>query len=189
MGRTRTGRGPKRIRPAQPSDARGIAEIHIAAWRSAYRGLLPEATLEQLSVEDVSARWRQRLRASRMEVLVRTQGEQVVGFVGFGPAPDEEADPLVIGEIYVLYVAPPEWRQGHGMTLLREAMERLRAQGSTEVILWVLHNNESAIAFYEAAGFVADGTQQVKERQDGTRMTVARYRYQLEGSDRGDLPT
>jgi RimJ/RimL family protein N-acetyltransferase len=162
--------------------------VHIAAWRSAYRGLLPGTTLEQLSVEDIEARWQKRLRASQMEVLVRTQDEQVVGFVGFGPAPDEGSDLQVVGEIHVLYVTPPEWRRGHGTALLRAAMDRLCAKGNTEVVLWVLHNNEQAIVFYEAAGFVADGAQQVKERADGTRMMVARYRQRLWESGHRELP-
>jgi ribosomal protein S18 acetylase RimI-like enzyme len=162
--------------------------VHVAAWRWAYRGLLPDATLAQLSPEDVEARWQERLLAPRGEVLVRIQGEQVVGFVGFGPTRDEGSDPHAVGEIYVLYVAPSEWRRGHGTALLGAAMDRLRSKGNTEVILWVLHDNEQAIAFYEVAGFVADGERQVKERADGTRMTIARYRYRFEGSDRRDPP-
>jgi ribosomal protein S18 acetylase RimI-like enzyme len=39
-----------------------------------------------------------------------------------------------------------------------------------------LHDNEGAIAFYQASGFVADGTRRVKTRPDGTTMTIARYR-------------
>jgi ribosomal protein S18 acetylase RimI-like enzyme len=168
-----------RIRSAKPSDARGIAEVHVAAWRSAYRELLPDATLEQLSVKDVELRWQGRLAEPWAEVLVLTRDEQVVGFVGYGPTRDDGADREKVGEIYVLYVAPPEWRKGHGTALLREAMDRCRAKGNTEAVLWVLHDNAQAIAFYETAGFVADGAQQVKERADGTRMTVARYRYRL----------
>lgn len=187
MTRREKGEGRARIRRAEPSDAREIAEVHIAAWRWAYRGLLPEATLAQLSVEDIEARWQKRLLGSRREVLVRTQDEKVVGFVGYGPTHDEGADPEAVGEIYVLYVVPQAWRRGHGSALLREAMGRLRGKGHTEVVLWVLHNNEQAIAFYEAAGFGVDGARQVKERADGTRMTVARYRYRFEGAGRSDL--
>jgi ribosomal protein S18 acetylase RimI-like enzyme len=176
MAGSETGANRTRIRWAGLPDARGIAEVHVAAWRSAYRGLLPDTTLEQLSVEDVNARWEGRLTETWAQVLVLSHDEQVVGFVGYGPTDDEDADPENVGEIYVLYVAPEEWRRGHGTALLREAMDRLRAKGNTEAVLWVLHDNAQAIAFYESAGFVADGVKRVKERADGTRMIVARYR-------------
>jgi len=40
------------IRPATPEDARAIAEVHVASWRYAYRGLLPDDVLDRLSVEE-----------------------------------------------------------------------------------------------------------------------------------------
>jgi ribosomal protein S18 acetylase RimI-like enzyme len=80
----------------------------------------------------------------------------------------------------MLYVAPEHWRKGYGLALMREAMSTLEAQGVTEVILWVLHNNEQATAFYQAVGFMADGARQVKHRQDGTQMIVVRFRWKKE---------
>jgi ribosomal protein S18 acetylase RimI-like enzyme len=180
VSRQSTSQGKTRIRRAKPSDARGIAEVHVAAWQAAYRGLLPDSALERLSVEDAEVRWGERLGERWAEVLVLCRDEQIVGYVGYGPVRDEAVDPEKVGEIYVLYVAPAEWRQGHGRALLREATDRLRTGNSTEVVLWVLHTNEQAIAFYEAAGFVADGTRQVKKRRDGTRMTIARFRQSIE---------
>lgn len=185
MGTAVKGQVGTRIRRAVPADARGIAEIHIAAWEIAYRGLLPDSTLERLSVEEAEVRWRERLGEAWAKVLVLTQDERIVGYVGYGPTRDEAADETV-GEIYVLYVAPPEWRKGHGRALLRAAVDNLRAQGSQEIILWVLRDNEQAIGFYEAAGFVADGEQQVKKRRDGTRMVIARYRQRPKEQGRSD---
>ena len=40
------------VRAATPDDARGIAEVHVAGWRWAYRGQMPDALLDSLSVED-----------------------------------------------------------------------------------------------------------------------------------------
>jgi ribosomal protein S18 acetylase RimI-like enzyme len=176
VGITKAGESQLPIRPAKSSDARGIAEVHVAAWKSAYRGLLPDAVLERLSVEDAEARWQERLSEPWAELLVLTREERIVGYVGYGPTRDEALDPKEVGEVYVLYVAPSEWRKGHGSALLREALDSLRKKGRMEVVLWVLHNNEQATAFYEAAGFVADGARQVKERADGTQMVIARYR-------------
>jgi len=39
---------PVRIREASVEDAPAIAYVHVAAWRVAYRGLLPQEHLDQL---------------------------------------------------------------------------------------------------------------------------------------------
>ena len=42
------------VREARPSDARAIAEVSVASRRWSYRGLIAEADLEALSVEDAT---------------------------------------------------------------------------------------------------------------------------------------
>ena len=42
----------RRIRTATPEDARAIAEVHVASWRAAYRGVLPDTYLDRLSVDE-----------------------------------------------------------------------------------------------------------------------------------------
>lgn len=164
------------IRRAEPADAEGIGEVHVAAWRTAYRGLLPGDTLNRLSVEDSAGRWRERIAAPWGHVLVAVQEDRVVGFAAGGDTRDEDVDPDRVGEIYVLYVHPEVWRRGWGTALLDVLMQHLRGDGFEEVILWVLEGNEHAIPFYRAAGFEADGARRIKQRPDGTRMPIVRYR-------------
>jgi hypothetical protein len=40
------------IRRASQSDARAIAEVHVASWRETYRGIVPDAFLDALSVAE-----------------------------------------------------------------------------------------------------------------------------------------
>ena len=49
------------VRDATVDDAHAIAEVHVASWRWAYRGQVPEAILDALSVEDREAMWRRSL--------------------------------------------------------------------------------------------------------------------------------
>ena len=62
-----------------------------------------------------------------------------------------------VGEIMSLYVHPT-----HGATGLAECRWgppwAARANGLCEAKLWVLGRNARAVAFYEQAGFVRDGT-------------------------------
>lgn len=167
------------IRRAELGDAEGIAEVQVAAWRSAYRALLPDDVLDRLSLEETEERWRERIARPWGHTFVAEQASCIVGFAACGRTEDEDVDREKAGEIYVIYVHPEEWRKGHGAALMREAVKHLREDGYEEVILWVLKGNEKAIRFYEAAGFEADGAGRVKQRRDGSEMPIVRYRLSI----------
>lgn len=167
------------IRRAELSDASGIATVHVAAWRSAYRGLLADDALGHLSVDDSERRWRERIAKPWGHVFVAEQEGRIVGFAACGSSQDEDIDRDEVGEIYVIYVHPQAWRKGYGAALVGEAMGRLQEDGFNEVILWVLRGNQQAIGFYEAAGFAADGASRLKRRADGLEMPIVRYRRRL----------
>ena len=141
------------VRPASASDARAIAEIHVAAWQAAYKDLMPEEELKKISVEKRQAFWRDAIEYSEPQLLVATEGEEIVGFVGFDRSRDKGSKSST-GEIWALYVRPSDWRQGAGLALWDGARDGLKEEGCTQVTLWVLLGNESALRFYEqAAGF------------------------------------
>jgi len=50
------------VRQATIDDAGDIAVVHVATWRAAYRGLMPQSLLDGLSVEARTAVWRRILR-------------------------------------------------------------------------------------------------------------------------------
>ena len=173
------------IRRAEPPDAEGIAKVVVAAWRAAYRGLVPDEALDRLSVRDAAIRWEERIAARPTaadwgSIYVAEQEERTVGFVACGSTQDEDVDRERVGEIYVIYVHPDRWRQGVGTALLSKSVDRLRRDGFEEAILWVLRGNQQAIGFYEGAGFEADGASRVKQRADGLEMPIVRYRRSIE---------
>lgn len=53
-----------RIRRATAQDATRIAEVHVLSWKSAYRGMMPQAHLDDL---DPAARCRDRRAATATE--------------------------------------------------------------------------------------------------------------------------
>jgi hypothetical protein len=83
------------IRSARPGDARAIAEVHVASWRHAYRGLLPDDYLDRLSVEERERTRREHLEdpSSGWGTLVVDDGGRVVGFSTYGPSRDQDATP------------------------------------------------------------------------------------------------
>ena len=60
-------------------------------------------------------------------------------------------------EILTLAVSPAHRRKGLAAQLLRQAGQLLGPYGVDRLLLDVAADNDGAIAFYEAAGFLADG--------------------------------
>jgi L-amino acid N-acyltransferase YncA len=167
------------IRPATPEDARAIAEVHVASWRYAYRGLLPDDYLEKLSVEERAAR---RLAwfadpTPHSGVLVAEVSGRIVGSASFGPSRDDDAV-AGTGEVPAIYVEPAVLGTGVGRELLAASTEGMRDAGFTRAILWVLEANARARRFYERAGWRWDGT--VSQHDfDCANLPVVRYARDL----------
>ena len=153
MGRSAT----VTIRDAGPSDARAIAEVHVASWRDAYRRLLPDDFLDRLSIEDRERSWRTTFTDPAYGVVVAQDTGRVVGFASFGPSRDEGASQGT-GEIPAIYVHPDVLGSGVGRQLFEEAIGKLREGGFARATLWVLEANARARRFYEKAGWSWDGT-------------------------------
>lgn len=150
----------REIRPAGIGDAEGIATVHVAAWRAAYRGIVPDAELDGLSVAERAGWWAGLLAEPAGDgfTLVAVSGEAVDGFCSIAaPSRDADREPGE-AEVAALYVDPAGWRGGTGRTLLEHAAGRLAAGPWRTLGLWVYRDNAAGRAFYRALGFRADGT-------------------------------
>ncbi len=161
------------IRRATPADAVTIAGIHVRGWQWAYRGLLPDAVLDGLSVQAREEDWRGRLENDAVHTWVGEEGGRVVGFVSCGPVQDDAA-----GEVFAIYREQDVGRAGVGLALLAHAMSDLESRGFTGAVLWVHEGNARARRFYERAGWTADGGRREDARADYVRHDV-RYRKRL----------
>ena len=161
-----------KLRDARVADLREVASIHVAAWRAAYAGIIPDAYLDGLNVEAIRSRRESLVNEGRSGFLVAEDGDRIVGFAIFGPSPDADLDRF--GQLFAIYVAPDEWHKGVGTALLAESCARLAQMGFTNASLWVLRDNVPARKFYEKHGWAADGHQQ--EGDFGSPVSEVRYR-------------
>ncbi|MGA9162429.1 MAG: GNAT family N-acetyltransferase [Actinomycetota bacterium] len=170
---------PPRIREAVPKDARAIAEIHVRSWQAAYRGQLTDDYLDGLTVEDRLEQHRRSLEEPRAGWVtwVADDAGTVTGFAVTGPSEDADAGERT-GELYAIYLDPDQIGTGLGRRLAEHALEDLRFHGFDTATLWVLETNERARRFYEAAGWVHDGTV-TSERVDCEMRPTVRYRVDL----------
>ncbi|NBH05151.1 GNAT family N-acetyltransferase [Amycolatopsis sp. SID8362] len=147
------------IRRATVADAPAIGEVHVASWRAAYAGLLPDGFLAGLSAGDQAATWAERLAAGGRLLVVEEAGT-VVGFAAFAP-----------DQLYALYLLPRCWGRGLGRAL----HDRVLGELSGNAVLWVLATNERAKAFYVRHGWRADGETATETLGDLT-LDVVRFR-------------
>lgn len=166
------------VRPATAADAPAIATIHVRSWQAAYRGLLPQDYLDSLDPRHGVGHWTETLAATRwpatgMLVLV---DDAVLGFAGLGATGDDDDDPLVVGELQVLYLDPMVSRRGGGSLLLRAVERQLGQAGFASASAWVLETNARARSFYEHHGWRFDGT---SKPHDWGTFTVIDVRYRV----------
>lgn len=174
-----------RIDPAQPEDAHAVAEIHVSAWRAAYASILSAEYLASLSVEQREAMWRKCIAAGEPELLVAKRQGAVVGWLSFGASRGEGA-PKSEAEVWALYVAPECWSTGAGRQLWLRARGLMRDRGFTTCSLWVFPQNERAIRFYRAAGFVADARPAQVFELGGRQLQEVRYVCSLGDAGNGE---
>jgi ribosomal protein S18 acetylase RimI-like enzyme len=139
------------VRRARMADAAAIGAVHVAAWRSTYPGILPDAYLSRMSPIR-QARYYESAIAGGACVYVAAPpagGPRLIGFTTAGRA---RVAGLGDGEIETLYVLD-DWReQGIGRRLLHAAAKDLAARGCRSAFLWVLRDNPSAQGETTVAG-------------------------------------
>jgi RimJ/RimL family protein N-acetyltransferase len=186
------------IRTALPGDEYRLAEVHLAAWKSAYAGLMPADFLAGLSVEAGIERWRRSLAepTSGVTILVADvptaarqpavdTRDELAGIATIGPSRDDDADPNT-GELWAINLHPAYWRRGIGTVLLAAAVDHLAAAGWRRATLWVLDGNLAARRFYERHGWAPDGCVKDDERP-GFTLHELRYARTLQpDADRAD---
>jgi ribosomal protein S18 acetylase RimI-like enzyme len=135
------------IRRASAADAAAIGAVHVAAWRSAYPGVLPDQFLAKLSVPRQAAFYERAIRLGA-GVHVATDANRIVGF---STARRTRHNALGEGEVETLYVLDDFKEYGLGRGLLRASAEYLAGLGCGSAFAWVLRDNPSGF-FYEHLG-------------------------------------
>lgn len=144
-----------RIAPLPAEYVHGLAECHIACWREAYRGLVPDHILDAFEVERRAEQWervRVRYPGSTYVALVE---DEVIGFASVGAARDES--PVTPTELNALYVRATWYGTGVAHDLIRAAVPP-----DIPCSLWVFEKNPRAQAFYRKHRFELDGTSRIE---------------------------
>lgn len=147
------------LRVAGLQDIPAIVALQARSWRSAYRGLVDDDFLEAIPMQKWMESWRTHFFGARGDTrcFVAEHGGRVVGFAGAGGADPAERLGEGVAELHTIYVDAALYGQGVGRRLMQAALDFLRSEGFSEVVLWVIEGNSRAIRFYESGAWRADG--------------------------------
>ena len=147
------------IRPAGSADAPDIARIHIDMWRLAYKGILSEEYLRQLSYSRIRMHWQIMIERHSGVLIVGESSDD--GIIGFAAGGAERTGAFgVDGELMALYVLSSHHRNGIGRSLTVDMARRLADHGRTGMVVWVLADNP-ARDFYEHLGAAESAEQSI----------------------------
>jgi GNAT superfamily N-acetyltransferase len=137
---------------ASSQDADSIARLHAQSWRSAYRGMLSDAYLDEHVVADRLAFWTSRfanVAPERRLVLRAVSDGELLGFV----CVLLDAEPKWGARLDNLHVSPESKGTGVGYVLFNGAREWI-ADVAPEMAmhLWCVERNYVARRFYERQG-------------------------------------
>jgi GNAT superfamily N-acetyltransferase len=166
----------KNVRPARVNDARGIADVHVASWRTTYKGIFPDTLLDGLCVDKREQSWRETLAASEPSSVTLVACDVDGSIVGFISGGVERTGRLGYeGEVYAIYLLQLAQRQGLGTLLVQHFVRELRARGVGSMAVWVLAENPFR-QFYEALGGKLVTEQQIE--CGGQSFTESAYGWQ-----------
>lgn len=178
-----------KIRPAGVEDATGIADVHTAASRAAYAGIMPEWYLNRPQPESPARRWRNILQAEQQQpplpeppndgartLVAHDAVGRIAGVSMIGPARDEALRQA--GELWMIYVHPSAWGTGVAVALHDRSLQYLRHWRYDEAILWVASDNARARHFYQRHGWRVDSEPAIDDSR-GFVLFEIRYRITI----------
>jgi len=157
------------IRKALPEDAHTYALCGISCWQTAYRGIIPDAYLDNMptEIEQRTENFRQAFTdPGNVHSYCVMHGENMVGFITID---------IIHANIWAIYLIEEFCGKGYGKRLLDFAVNELEREGHYEIYLWVLEDNVRARRFYEKNNFYVDGTTRVVDRYGGVPLVQVKY--------------
>jgi GNAT superfamily N-acetyltransferase len=137
------------IRSATLADARGIAQVHVASWKTTYQGIVPQDYLDALDVAVRTERWEEEFARGGSHIFVAEDAGTICGFISGGLLREPIGHYDV--EIYAVYVLADEQRRGIGRELMRALASVFAESGFARPLVWVLVENPSR-HFYARLG-------------------------------------
>jgi GNAT superfamily N-acetyltransferase len=170
------------VRDMRAEDAQPMEELLVAAWQTAYDGVVDPAFVATRRTYDYAGKFRSMLESGEYRIRVAELGGRMVGLATGGPLQTASYDCETKG----LYVHPQYQGRGIGTALLRDMMEHFRKKGCRSMIVWTflgVNNN----GFYQARGGTLREQEDRKYGEKSYRM--AGFAFHLPAAGAAELAT
>ena len=140
--------GALRMRDAGPADLAKLAQLHVDTFNETHVG--PFGTGPTFATRE--GQWREKLAeltATTFVLVIETPEKELVGFCWVHPITD---NPRWAARLNKIYLRRPYQRQGLGRAMVREAVNRLVANGLMSMSLSTEVDNVPACSFYDKLG-------------------------------------
>lgn len=144
-----------KIREVNINDIPTISKLHKVSWQEAYKNLISEKYLNNISDNHWVAMLENGIKNNSMEGFVVLDNDIIVAcaFVGKSRYIGYENDL----ELISIYALPDYFGKGCGHLLIKEIKKLSKENKYKKICLWVLEGNDRAIKFYEREGFLNNG--------------------------------
>lgn len=139
------------LRPPRESDICRLAEIHVCAWRYAYRGIISDQELFVDRQVVIGMKLFESVISDKPESLVVWDDGIIKGFALHGKCRDSDCPNAY--EIMAIYLQPEFVRQGIGTQMVRFVENQAQALAYDCLKIWVLEKNLIGVGFYRKCGF------------------------------------
>ena len=110
-----------KIRSAKIDDAPDLARIHVSAWQKAYIGIIPDDSLNKMSIKKRKLYFEKAIKDKTEETYIIEDHGKITGFTTIGNCRDKDLQKY--GEIWGIYIDPKHWRKGYGKKLTEYAIK------------------------------------------------------------------
>lgn len=172
------------VRKVRKEDLKSVAEITVNSWQTAYRNIIDDEYLDNLSIEE---KYKKRLKDyTKDEFIVAELNNEIVGFCRYRIGNYyEDINSNIDCEITALYVKVKYKRNGIGKKLVNYVMNEFKKNGYFQMVIWCLKDNYPARDFYEKIGGTYCGE---KELVRGNKVYMeAGYIYNLKKLPKDEL--
>ena len=151
----------------------------MASRRWSYRGILPEAILDDVSVDALTSQFADGLAQldSDSAVFVAERAGRIVGYASVEPG-GPSGEPVGGAELDSIYVLEEVAGTGVADALMEAAATHARARGHHDLWLWVRRDNVRARGFYEKLGFALEDAERVRPHP-ALSVEIEEVRYRL----------
>jgi len=145
-----------RVKKATLNDVDVLGQIHAKSWQQAYKNIIPDSVLDNITTVKRVARFEKAMSDSGEENYLFLLDNKEIGFTSIGKSRDDDLSKDT-GEIRGIYLEPDHWRKGYGSKLLNWAEAELKSRSYKSIALWVLKDNHQARKFYEKHDYLKEG--------------------------------